>query len=111
MRGEHVLELVPDFELDATTSRMFGGRGRPGSYDLPYKRADRKLIAVELQDFADAVVDGREPEVTGETGLKDVALVYAILESGYLRQPVELADVVQDTSNAYQQEINESVGL
>ena len=47
-QAEHVLELVPDFELDATTSRMFGGRGRPGSYDLPYKRADRNLIAVEL---------------------------------------------------------------
>ncbi len=106
-----VLALVPDFELDDLTARIFDGSRRIWSYDMAFEQIDAKLIALELQDFAEAILNDRKPDVTGEVGLKAVALVYAILESGHLHQPVYFTDVVADRVNAYQQEINEAVGL
>ena len=106
-----LLAQVPDFRLDETTSRMFGSRDRITSYDAQFEQPDRKLIAIELQDFADAILNGRRPEVTGEEGLDAVALSYSILESGHLVQPVSFDDVRGDRVNAYQQSINQAVGL
>ena len=106
-----LLAQAPDFRLDETTSRMFGGRDRISSYDAPFEQPDRKLIAIELQDFADAILNGRRPEVTGKEGLDAVALSYAILESGHLVQPVSFDDVRSDRVNAYQQQINQAAKL
>ena len=106
-----ILKLVPQFLLDDTTATFFGGLDKLSSYDMSFEEIDRKLIAIELQDFADAVLNGREPEVTGASGLEAVALVYAMLESGYSGVPVSFADVATDQVNTYQQEINDSVGL
>ena len=111
LREQEVLALAPQWELDDVTAPFFQGQRRPTSYDMPFEEIDRKLIALELQDFAEAVLDGRDPEVTGHVGLEAVALTFAILESGLLREAVSLADVAEDKTNAYQQEINESVGL
>ncbi len=108
---QETLALAPAFQVDDTTARMFGGKRRISSYKLPFEEVDRKLVAIELQDFADAILAGKGPEVTGEVGLKAVALAYAILESGYARKAVSFADVMEDRVNAYQQEINASVGL
>ena len=72
---------------------------------------DRKLIAIELQDFADAISDSREPEVTGEAGLRAVALSYAILESGHMGCTVAFGDVAEDRISSYQDEINAAMGL
>ena len=106
-----LLGQVPDFRLDEVTTRMFGGRDRVSSYDASLELPDRKLIAIELQDFADAILSGRRPEVTGEEGLDAVALSYAILESGHLAQPVSFGDIRSDRVNAYQRQINAAVGL
>lgn len=106
-----LLKEVPDFQLDDVTSRMFGGEGKISAYDPAFEQPDRKLIAIELQDFADAIVNDTEPEVTGEVGLDAVTLSYAILESGHIKKPVAFDDVRYDRTSAYQQEINETVGL
>ncbi len=106
-----VLALAPKFELDDNTARFFEGKRRLSSYQMPFEHIDRKLIAIELQDFAEAAVKGRQPEVTGEVGLKALALSYAVLESGFLGQPVSFKAVVEDKVNAYQEEINRHAGL
>ena len=106
-----VMGLAPQFELDGLTARFFEGRRRISSYDLSFEEIDRKLIAIELQDFANAVLDGSEPEVTGQAGLDAVALTYAFLESGQAGQAVSFEDVAADRVNAYQEEINEGAGL
>ena len=106
-----VLAQVPGFRLDDVTASFFDHQRRLSRYDMPFEQIDRILIAIELQDFADAILNDREPEVSGEAGLRAVALCYAILESGYLGKPVSLSDVAEDRVNAYQREINESVGL
>ena len=106
-----LLGLVPDFELDDMTARIFGGERRMSSYDIDFPEIDAKIIALELEDFAEAIRTGREPEVTGQIGLDAVALTYAFLESGAINEPVSFADVAADRTNAYQQEINNAFGL
>jgi predicted dehydrogenase len=44
-----------------------------------------------VQDFVDALRDGRQPPVTGEDGLAAVAMVEAGYRSSALGQAVELA--------------------
>ncbi len=109
--ASELLSLAPSFKLDRLTARLFGGSKPISSYDLTFAEADRKLIALELEDFARAILDGTEPECTGQVGLDAVALTYAFLESGHIRQPVSFIDVAEDRVNAYQSEINEVVGL
>jgi predicted dehydrogenase len=111
LADKDVLELAPRWTLDDTTAAFFDGSRRLFSYDMPFDEIDRKLIAIELQDFADAIVNGREPTVTGPAGLQAVALTHAILESGHLGEPVSFADVVEDRVNAYQQDINDGLAL
>ena len=108
---QDVMALVPDFELDDVTARFFEAHTRLASFEMPFDEVDRKLISIELQDFAEAILTGRNPEVTGEVGLGAVALSYSVLESGYTAQPVIFRDVLEDRTNGYQAEINESVGL
>lgn len=111
MPEEELLAHADGFEIDDVTARLFGGEKRLTSYSLSFEEVDRKLIAIELEDFARAVLDDREPEVSGEAGLAAVALTYGILESGHLHRPVDVGMVVDGTVEAYQQEINQSIGL
>lgn len=106
-----LLAELPCFRLDKTTSVLFGGEERIGAYSLSFAEIDRKLIAIELADFGDAILEGRQPEIEGEAGIDALAFVYAILESGHARRPVNFTDVAGDRINTYQQEINASVGL
>ena len=50
-------------------------------------------------------------KMTGEEGLIDLALSYAILESAELRQAVTLPDVLSGSVEEYQKPINEHYGL
>ena len=106
-----LLDLVPGFQLDGITKKAFDGLSRMASYNLDFATIDAKIIAIELEDFADAIRTGGEPEVTGQVGLDAVALTYAFLESGRKHAPVYFSDVVADRTNEYQQEINDAFGL
>ncbi len=108
--GDSVLDLVPDFRLDPINRGLFGFE-RAGSYDIPYDTLDQKLLAHELQDFAEAIRDDRQPEVDGQCGLNATAFGYALCESGHLGAAVTLSAVAADEVNAYQAEINEHAGL
>jgi predicted dehydrogenase len=107
---EKVLELVPDFHLDPITTSLFGA-DRLWRYGLPFAQTDRKIIAIEYADFAGAILGGRQVEVGPDQGARAVAVSYAILESGQLGQPVTVEAVLTEQVGAYQQEINDSLGL
>ena len=76
------MDLAPGLELDEATAPYFGGGQPIASYDMSFQEIDRTLLAVELQDFAESIRTGRRPEVDHDAGMKAVALVYGILESG-----------------------------
>ena len=108
--GQALLDLVPDFHLDAITARLFGGDRLP-SYDLPFPEADRKLLAVEYHELGECVLTGKAPEVDGSVGRKAVALCYAAFESGVLDRPVTLGEIESERTAVYEADINDHLGI
>jgi predicted dehydrogenase len=109
LSGVALLDLVPGFRLDAVTASLFGGE-RLAGYDFPFEQVDRKLIAVEYADFAEAIAASRAPEVDAEQGGRSVAVSYALLESGALGRPVSVAEALDEQVSTYQHEIDAALG-
>jgi predicted dehydrogenase len=98
------LELVPDFTLDPTTAALFGGE-RLASYDLPWADIDANVLAIELDDFARAVTLGGSPEVSGEMGLRSLAIAYAFLESERAGRILAVEEIMDGRVTPYQDAI------
>lgn len=107
-----ILDLAPaDFVLDKATAVLFGG-DRLWKYEFPFELTDRKLIAVEYADFALGILGERPVEVDLEQGSRSVAVSYALLESGKAGgQLLAVDDVLAEKVNAYQADIDQSMGL
>ncbi len=101
------LALVPDFALDPTTAALFGD-ARPSSYTMPFADVDANLLAVELADFADAILTDRAPEVTGVEGLRALAVIYAFLESERTGSAVEIEAFMRGEGSLYLAELEPS---
>jgi predicted dehydrogenase len=99
--ADDLLALVPDFHLDAVTAALFGGE-RLTHYDLAWADTDANLLAVEQADFADAIAAGRDLEVTGEMGLRSLALAFGFLESGLIGRPVTADEMLSRAARAYE---------
>ena len=68
-------------------------------------------IAIELKDFADAILYGNKPEVDGIEGFKDQAICMAAFESASLNRPVSMKDIEDCKIESYQKEINDDLGV
>jgi predicted dehydrogenase len=108
--GEGVLDYAPSYVLESMAAKLFGGE-RPWSYDFDFAITDRKILALEYHELARCVRTGARPEVDGEIGRRDVALVYALFESHLAGRPVTIAEVESGAVDAYQREIDEHLGL
>lgn len=107
---ERLLELVPDFHLDAVTTDLFGGN-RLWQYDSQFVDTDAKIIAIEYGDFAEAIAGNQPIEVDAYQGTRSVAISYAMLESGATGQIVHIDNMLDETVNTYQQEIDDGLGI
>jgi predicted dehydrogenase len=105
LRGDELLKLVPDFSLDEVTAALWG-RDRLGSYELDFREIDRKIVAIEYADFAQAIATGRQPEVGSVEGMAALALAYGVMESGEAKAPVRLEDVTSGAVSAFQDDID-----
>jgi predicted dehydrogenase len=83
------------------TAALFGA-DRITAYTLDWETTDANLLAIEQQDFFEAVGTGRTPEVTGRDGLRAVAIINAWLESSYAGREVAVSEVLDGTVHAYQ---------
>ncbi|MBL8162588.1 MAG: Gfo/Idh/MocA family oxidoreductase [Anaerolineae bacterium] len=101
---DELLRLLPDFCLDATTAALFGSE-RLTTYDLAWADIDANLLAIEQADFVDAIIQGRQPEVTGEMGLRSLALVFGLLEAERLGQVITLDAVLRRRDLPYEMDI------
>ena len=110
LEGQALLDQVPEFRLDANTAALFGA-DRLCGYDQPFPVTDAGLLAVEYAELADAIRGGAPPEVDAEQGMSAVASYYALLESGVSGMPARVQDVLAGHIDAYQRELNESLGL
>ena len=68
-------------------------------------------FALEQLDWLRGIRDGRAVQMSGEEGAIDLALSYAILESGLVGREVTLVEVMSGHVNGYQQEIDAYYGL
>src|SRR4051794_16061609 len=107
---EGVLDWAPSYLLEPVAATLFGHE-RPWRYAFDFATTDRKLIALEYAELARCVRDGTPPEVDGEIGRRDVALVYALFEANLAGRPVTLDEVEAGTVDAYQRDIDEHLGL
>ncbi len=110
INDERLLELVPDFRLDAVTTDLFGGE-RLWQYSFPFSDTDAKIIAIEYGDFAEAIAGNRPIEVDAYQGTRSVAISYAMLESGATGQIVHLDKMLDESINTYQREIDDGLGI
>src|SRR5215204_1343177 len=107
---ERVLDYAPSYLLEPVAATLFGAE-RPWTYDFDLATTDRKLVALEYAELARCVRDGTRPEVDGEVGRRDVALVYALFESNIAGRPVTIAEVEAVAIDAYQREIDQHLAL
>ena len=68
-------------------------------------------VTIECYDFLDAIQNGRQPEVTGEVGMKAKAICESIFESGFCGKSVKYDDVLSGKIDAYQKPINDHWGI
>jgi predicted dehydrogenase len=109
LRGTQLLAELEGFALDDTTAALFGAD--TVSYQLPGSTVDAALLAIELQDFGQAVQQGRAAEVDGWAGTTAVAAVLAAYESDRLGRSVSMAEVLDGSVSGYQDEIDAGLGL
>lgn len=62
-------------------------------------------FALAQIDWLDAITEGRDPDTSGESGLRDLAAAFAILESAESGQGVQIDDVLEGRVAEYQQRI------
>ena len=108
--GPAILDYAPSYQLSPVAAQLFGGE-RAWTYEFSFVEIDAKIMALEYHEFGECLRTGQQPEVTGEVARRDVALVYAIFESGRLGRPVTLDEVEAVTVDAYQREIDEHYKL
>ena len=107
--GSDILQLLPAFQLDDITGRLFGENAV--QYEMSFQEVDSKIIAIEYHDFANAILNDRQPEVDGIVGMKAVAAIYGILESAVLGTSVKLSEVEAGKICGYQEEIDGELGF
>jgi predicted dehydrogenase len=108
--GEAVLEYAPSYRLEPAAAALFGGE-RVARYTFPFPVTDAKILALEYYEFAQCIRGQRKPEVGGDVALRDIALIYAIIESGVAGRAVTLDEIVDSQVDAYQRELDEALGL
>jgi predicted dehydrogenase len=109
LSGTELRAELGGFELEGVAAALFGATGT--EYDLPFVQADTATIAIELDDFRQAVASRRAPEVDGLGGLLAVAAVWALAESAAGAGSVRIADVADGTLSVAQDPLDAVLGL
>ncbi len=106
MDQAEILAAQEGFSLDPLTAHLF-----PSGVSAGDEKVDLKLLAYELHELGAAVLDGRQVEVDGTCGLKDVAALYAVFESARAGRAVKMSEVESGQAYAYQAEIDAALGI
>lgn len=97
---------------DAERTRLFP----KGSYDDEDLEGSNRAplrfgVGAEIVDFARAVREGRQPEVTLEDGRYAVAVAYALLEAANAERDVTVASVLAGEVRAWQEPVDAALNL
>ena len=115
LTGGDILSLLPDFQHNEITERLFGPR--QVEYDPspteshPQYAVDAKHLAIEYHDFAEAILNGRKPEVDGHLGMTAVAAILGAYESALAGRAVSMEEILSGEIRDYQADIDDVLGL
>ena len=104
-------EVVFDGGERASVARLFEEQASPALKERFFPGGVRDAFGLETRDFVEAIREGREMESSGESGLRDMSVAYAVLESASAGRPVRPDDVLEGKVAGYQAEIDEHYGL
>ena len=103
-------ELGDAFTLSPVTTAILGPDGTGGK-GADWSSVDSGYLAIEIEDFIGAVLNKRAPEVDGTGGIRALAVVHAILESGLARREVSVDEVLDGSLHAYQDDIDAALAV
>lgn len=103
-----LLALVPDFAVNELTAALFGCE-RQSSYQMTFPDIDTSLLGIEQVDFVEAIVEDRAPEVTGEIGLRALALIMGFLETELLGRIATMDELTASESLPYEALVNQAL--
>jgi predicted dehydrogenase len=109
LSGAELRAELGDFRLTGVTAALFGAEGT--EYEKPFSEIDAATIAIELDDFINALAEGRQPEVDGIGGLNAVAAVWAVAESALTGGFVSIDAVADGKLSAAQDPVDAAIGL
>ncbi len=109
LSGAELRKELGGFELSGAAASFFGSDGT--EYERPFPEIDAATIGIELDDFALAIAEDRQPEVDGRGGLLAVAIIWAVAESQKAGRPVGIAEVADGTVDAAQADVDAALGL
>jgi len=110
IQDQRLLEYAPSYRLSPLAAELFGGE-RVWTYSFDFNDTDAKIVALEYHELGECIANGQPPEVTGEEARLDLALNYAPFEAGRLGRPVTLDELIQGRADAYQREIDQTLGI
>lgn len=105
--GNNLAALIGGVALDEVTARLFDNQVR---YDRPFAETDSNLLAIEVHDFARAILTGSAPEIDADMGADAVVAVQGVMESMRLGRRVTMDELRSLAVSAYQDEIDRALG-
>lgn len=103
---EDLLATHPEFEIEPLAEHFF-----PKKVTQEDEAVDWKILGLEYHELSEAILDGRDLEVDGEEGMRDVAVAHGLCESAIAGRAVTLEELVRCEVYEYQKEIDELVGI
>lgn len=89
----------------------FARQGTDAEREHLFPRGVSDPFGLLIGDFLQAVRRRREPETSGEEGLRDLAASFVIVESSLANRPVSLDDVLAGQVDAYQRDLDAHYGF
>lgn len=104
-------QLFGEDDASENVEDRFQREADPSRVDQVMPRGIADAFALENLNWLQAIAEGKPAQMSGEEGAIDLALSYAILESGLLHRAVTLDEMLTGAVEGYQKEINEYYGL
>lgn len=104
-------KIILDDGSQNNVEHLFLSKADPTLKERQFPRSIGNSYAIEIYDYIDSIINGRKPETDGWEGLRTEAICYGVIESSYIKSPVNVRDIENCKIEEYQKEINEAIGL
>jgi predicted dehydrogenase len=94
-----------------SVNQLFDENALPGIKEKFFPFGLTDAAALETLDFLNAIFEGRDSEISGKEGLKDLAVAFAIIESSFLERSLLVEDIKIGKTSFYESDINKIYGL